>query len=68
MKLHIITDQNGEVIATTRAGMQPNGIEVVIKPIVDGHRLYENVEVPDELAYMEVSEFHKRLRKHLPKS
>ena len=67
MRLHVITNHKGEVIATARAGRALNGIEVNIKPVVEGHRLYEAVEVPDELGRLTAQALHERLRQHLPK-
>jgi len=67
MKLHVITDEKGEVIATTRAGVDENGFEVKIEPVVKGHHLHENVDVPDQLVNTKADELHKMVKQHLLK-
>ncbi len=61
MKLHVITDQNRKVIATASADKLPDGTEIVIRPIVEGHQLYEAIEVPDEFEQLEPNELHTRV-------
>ncbi len=65
MKLDVITNEQGEIIATARAGANDRGITVKMIPVVKGHKLHENVEVPDELAKLEPGELHKRVKQHL---
>ena len=58
MRLHIITNEKGEVIATAPADKIKN-IRVRIEPIVQGHKLHESVELPDNLRELKnVDEFH----------
>lgn len=68
MKLHVIVNEQGEVIATLRADApdQDPNIRLTIAPAVAGHKLYENVEVPDEMAQLEPGELHKGVKNHLP--
>jgi hypothetical protein len=67
MKLDVITNEQGEVIATARAGANDQGIRVKMIPVVKGHTLHENVDVPDELVKLGPDELHKRVKQHLSK-
>jgi hypothetical protein len=67
MKIHVITNEKGEVIATAPAEPHKN-FSVRIEPVDATHKLHESVEVPDHIRDVkDVDEFHVHVRKHLPK-
>jgi hypothetical protein len=67
MKMHVITNEKGEVIATAPA--EPNEkFTVRIEPVSPKHKLHEAIEIPDHVrGAKDVDEFHANVRKHLPK-
>jgi hypothetical protein len=66
MKMHVITNASGEVIATAPAAKMGD-FTVRIEPVDPKHKLYESVDVPDHLHDLkDVNEFHVAVRKHLP--
>jgi hypothetical protein len=73
MKLHIITNQLGYVIATMNAEpvrldkSDKHMIRVQIKPMDDAHKLHEAVDVPDDFGGLKPDQLHLELRKHLAK-
>ena len=67
MKIHIVTNEQGEVIATSPAGKLSGGVEIMPEPTKKGYTVHTHVEVPEDLAKLKVDEFHKRLKPHLPK-
>ncbi len=65
MKLHVIKDRAGSVIAAMEVGTEtPEGDAVEIRPAHDEHKLH-TVEVPDEFAKLSAEEFAQRVEKHL---
>jgi hypothetical protein len=68
MKLHLITNDLGDVIATVKAGKTPLGVELRIVPVVENHHLFEAVEVPDAWGQLVPHVLHERLKRHLATS
>ncbi len=67
MKMHVITNEQGDVIATAPAGKIKN-FTVTIEPVEKHHKLHKDVDLPDDLRELKnVEEFHAHVRKHLPK-
>jgi hypothetical protein len=66
MKLHVITNEKGEVIGTMSA--EPiKGVTVRIEPVGAGHTLHENVHFPDTIKKdpKDVDGYHRQLAQHL---
>jgi hypothetical protein len=66
MKIHVITDEKGNVVATIHGSAGSHGNQPVGKPIpLSGQKLHE-IELPKELEEVKNAEqLHKKLKEYL---
>ena len=65
MKLYLIVDKSGNVIAAMKSSgeLTASGIHAAIRPCSPDHRLYELV-VPERLEGSSIREIVRQVRKH----
>jgi hypothetical protein len=64
MKVLVVTNRKGEVIATARPAAYTN-VHIAVAPMA-GQRVHD-LEVPESLADLKCEDLHKKLREYLPK-
>jgi hypothetical protein len=62
MKIHVITDANGEIVATLRPGEPHDDVSVALAVPLPGQEVHE-VELPKELEQIRnADQLHKELK------
>jgi hypothetical protein len=67
MKMHVITDRDGTIIAAASAEVVgPYGATVTIHPQHESHSLHQ-IDTADDIFQLDSDEFTNRLKQHLRK-
>ena len=68
MKIHVITDEKGNIVATAHGTRGSHGNVPAAEPVPLPGQKVHHIELPKELEGLRnADQLHKRLKEHLPK-